>query len=226
MQLWIALPAGRASGPADFEQHRDLPRFTADGLHGVVFVGELDTGPAADPLPSGVEAVVRSPATVYSPLVGADLQVEPGRRAVLQLRPTFEYAVLVLSGDLHIPDDPGAIGTEFSGTEFSNTETDGTDRAVPPGPLLYLGTGRSAIVLRSEHGARLIVLGGEPFADELVMWWNFVGRSHEEIVRARDEWQLQSERFGRVAAADTSAAGRWIPAPPLPALRLTPRRRH
>ena len=30
------------------------------------------------------------------------------------------------------------------------------------------------------------------------MWWNFVGRSHEEIERFRQEWQEEGERFGRV----------------------------
>ena len=39
------------------------------------------------------------------------------------------------------------------------------------------------------------------------MWWNFVGRSHEEIAAAREDW-MAGRRFGAVADD---------PAPPLPA---------
>ena len=51
------------------------------------------------------------------------------------------------------------------------------------------------------------------------MWWNFVGRSHEEIVRFRDEWQDRDARFGAV----TGYPGARLPAPPLPGGRLRPR---
>jgi hypothetical protein len=67
---------------------------------------------------------------------------------------------------------------------------------------------------------RAVLLGGEPFGDELVMWWNFVGRSHEEIAAARTDWEAESGRFGVVAGHD----GERIPAPELPNIRLTPRR--
>jgi hypothetical protein len=66
-----------------------------------------------------------------------------------------------------------------------------------------------------------MLLGGEPFDEELVMWWNFIGRSHEEIAQARDEWEADDGRFGVVAGHD----GERIPAPPLPGVKLRPRRR-
>nr|BFE82499.1 hypothetical protein GCM10020093_051000 [Planobispora longispora] len=69
--------------------------------------------------------------------------------------------------------------------------------------------------------ARLFLLGGEPFDEPLVMWWNFVGRSHEEIVQARDDWAA-GRRFGTVA--DCSAAP--LPAPEMPTVRLKARDRH
>ena len=64
-------------------------------------------------------------------------------------------------------------------------------------------------------------MGGEPFEADIVMWWNFVGRSHDEIVEARDAWEAQADRFGTVIDHGPER----IPAPPLPAVRLTPRRR-
>ena len=56
--------------------------------------------------------------------------------------------------------------------------------------MAYLGGGRESIdLVASDNGVRFLLLGGEPFEEQLVMWWNFIGRSHEEIVAARDAWQ-------------------------------------
>ena len=92
-----------------------------------------------------------------------------------------------------------------------------------PRGLLYLGDGRSELSLTTTTGARLIVLGGAPFEHDLVMWWNFVGRTHEEIVEARDAWESPdaAERYGVVAGH----GGARIPAPPLPNVHLQPRHR-
>jgi redox-sensitive bicupin YhaK (pirin superfamily) len=183
LQLWVALPGEAAAGASLFEQHRELPVFTAPSVQAVVFVGELGG--------------VRSPATVFSPLVGADITLQPGT-ATVPLRADFEYGVLVLAGTVTV-----------------------AGRALEPGPLLYLPPGADSLELSSPDGARLVLLGGEPFGDELVMWWNFVGRSHEEIAAARTDWENHDPRFGRVPGHGEER----IPAPPLPPLRLTPRRR-
>ena len=67
----------------------------------------------------------------------------------------------------------------------------------------------------------LVLIGGEPFIEELVMWWNFIGRSHDDIAEARADWEQAADRFGHVEGHD----GVVIPAPPMPGVRLTPRRR-
>jgi hypothetical protein len=180
LQLWVALPADRASMDAEFEQHVSLPVYAAAGVTATVLMGSL--------------ADVTSPATAHTPIVGAELAVTGA--AVLPLRPEHEHAVLAI-------DPVKAAG-----------------RQVPPGHLLYLGTGRGE--LRLEGEGRALLLGGEPFPDELVMWWNFVGRSHEEIATAREEWEAADSRFGEVAGHD----GARIPAPELPGVRLAPRKRH
>ncbi len=154
---------------------------------------------------SGVEGTVvvgalggvSSPARVHTPLVGADLAVSGP--AELPLEPGYEYAILVTDGSATVA---------------------GTDLA--PGALLYLGTGRSTLSVVPQGTARVFLLGGEPFEEELVMWWNFVARSHEEIVAARTEWAAGSERFGVVHGYD----GDPLPAPEMPATRLKPRDRH
>src|SRR5699024_4601833 len=72
--------------------------------------------------------------------------------------------------------------------------------ALPTGALGYTGVGSTELRISNRSGetARLILLGGEPFAEEIVMWWNFVGRTHEEIVAFREQWQAEGERFGAV----------------------------
>lgn len=93
--------------------------------------------------------------------------------------------------------------------------------------LLYLGIRRESVAVRAKRDTTLFLLGGEPFEADIVMWWNFVARTHEEIVAARDAWEAEGvpgaapTRFGHV----TGHGDERIPAPPLPAVRLTRRRR-
>jgi quercetin 2,3-dioxygenase len=44
-----------------------------------------------------------------------------------------------------------------------------------------------------------MLLGGAPFGDAILMWWNFVARTADEIVAAREDWQA-GRRFGEVVA--------------------------
>ena len=73
-----------------------------------------------------------------------------------------------------------------------------------------------------------MLLGGPPFGEQIVMWWNFVGRTHDEVVRAREEWQAQITRDGAVVADGQDVAdGRFGVVvgehlPPIPA-PLSPR---
>ncbi|MGW0182274.1 pirin family protein [Nocardia sp. NPDC003345] len=186
LQLWIALPDGHRGIAPHFEQHRDLPEYTAPGLRAKVLLGSL--------------AGVASPAVIYTPLMGADIRIDPGATATLELDPAFEYALLVVEGAVT------AAGTDLG-----------------PGPLLYLGTGRDRLELAGTTGARFALIGGEPLAEELVMWWNFVGRDHAEIVAARADWEAHDT--GRFGDIEGHTPDQRIPAPPLPGLHLKPRRR-
>ncbi|MFF4653271.1 pirin family protein [Streptomyces sp. NPDC001380] len=138
-----------------------------------------------------------SPGTAFSPLVGAEVVLAAGAEAALPLERDFEYAVLTLSGA------PEADGVRLD-----------------PGALLYLGSGRDALRLRGDSDARLLLLGGEPFDEEIVMWWNFIGRSGEEIAEARADW-TSGARFGEVRGYE----GAPLPAPDLPPVPLKPRGR-
>jgi redox-sensitive bicupin YhaK (pirin superfamily) len=141
----------------------------------------------------GTLAGAMSPARTYSPLVGA--QVSLRGDATLPLEPDFEYAALLISGSAQV-----------------------AERDLPGGPLLYLGRGRRDLQLSGE--GQLLLIGGEPFEEEIIMWWNFIGRSHEEIVADRDDW-MAGRRFGTVVGFD----GDPLPAPPMPTTALKPRGR-
>jgi quercetin 2,3-dioxygenase len=136
----------------------------------------------------------RSPGKTYSPAVGVDVALDAGAELLLPLEPDFEHAVLVMSGSV---DVDGATLT--------------------PGAMIYLGCARRNLRLASATGARVLLLGGAPFEEEIVMWWNFIARSNDEIAAARTQW-MTGERFGDVDGFD----GFRLPAPDLPPGRLKP----
>ncbi|MCX4976843.1 pirin family protein [Streptomyces sp. NBC_00620] len=206
------MTAGRAIAHAE-QSTQSHPRF----LHGAQLWVALpdahrDVTPAFEhhaDLPvvtaSGLTATVilgeldhtASPGTTYSPLVGADLTIAEGTDVRLPVNPDFEYAVLTMSGA---------------------TEVDGV--RLDPGSMLYLGCGRTELPLRALSDSGLLLLGGEPFEEKIVMWWNFVGRSQEDIAQARSEW-MTGTRFGEVKGYDGSP----LPAPELPPVPLKARGR-
>lgn len=134
----------------------------------------------------------RSPARADTDLFGAEFRVH-GEPAVVPLQPHHEYAVVVLDGAV---------------------ETDG--QVVTPGHLAYLGLGRDEVRLGGT--ATALLLGGEPFPEKLLMWWNFVGRTWDDIVSARAAWTDHDERFSPVQ----TRLG-VVPAPELPSFATTTR---
>lgn len=108
--------------------------------------------------------------------VGVDLELRAGTTTV-PLRADFEYAVVVFEGAI-------AIGSQ----------------AVAPGQLGYLGHGREELRLETRDPTRMLLVGGTPFEEPILMWWNFVGRDKAEITEARDQWMTNDPRFGVVAS--------------------------
>lgn len=198
-QLWVALPdADRDTDPGF--QHHAPAEVAGDGWRAHVFLGSLlgDT----------------SPVTTFTPLLGAELVLDPGTTLAVPVDETFEHGVLVDLGSVRV---------------------DGVDAQAAD--LAYVPPGEREITLSAgDDGARLLVLGGPPFGEPIVMWWNFVGRTHDEVVAYRAAWQDQITD-GAGAVVDDSrqvAPGRFgvvpdqplrpIPAPVLPNARLRERR--
>ncbi|UBV15352.1 pirin family protein [Mycolicibacterium fortuitum] len=187
VQLWAALPDTARDTGRDFAHYTPAPR-TVDGATLRVFLGEL--------------AHSVSPVHTFTPLLGAQIDLDPGAELTLDVDPAFEHGVLL---------DQGAI--EVCGTTLAIAD------------LGYQTPGRSQLQLanRGNGPARAILLGGPPFPEELVMWWNFVGRSHDDIATYRELWQANDARFGDVQGYVGNIAR--LPAPPLPNGRLKPRPR-
>jgi len=194
LQFWVVLPDSARHGSPGFERHTALPSVTLPAVEGADAEATVVLGDFAG---------VRSPATVHTPIVGAEIVVPAGSTVRLPLDAAWEHAVMLVGGDIEVAQHPLALND-----------------------LLYLGDSRDAVEVSSAEGALLFLLGGEPFESEIVMWWNFAGRSHEEIVAARADWEADpstgsgTQRFGVVKGHDVR-----IPAPPLPDVRLMPRGR-
>jgi quercetin 2,3-dioxygenase len=162
VQLWTALPDRDRHGAPSFQHVTLAPVLEPTGGIVRVFSGEL--------------AGATSPAHHVSKLAGGDLQVHRGGKLEIALRPDFEYAVLVLSGDCSL-----------DGQQLRERV------------LYYLGVERSDVAFASQSGARLLLIGGPPFPETILMWWNFVARTPVEIRDAREDWE-NGRRFGDVTA--------------------------
>ena len=143
----------------------------------------------------GELAGARSDATAFSPIVGAELTAVAAAagpaRCVLPLDPAFEHVVFVAAG---------------------RAEAEGV--TLEPGRLLYLPPGRERASLAAPEGSCVLLLGGTPLGEQLLMWWNFVARTPEEIAAATAGWR--AGEFGEVGGY----AGEPMPAPPLDVARL------
>jgi redox-sensitive bicupin YhaK (pirin superfamily) len=152
-----------------------------------------------------------SPVETFTPLVGAELILDGGTRLSPEIDPAFEHGVLVDDGAVVLGS--GLVGRARIGAA----------------ELGYLPPGVRTISVAAPDGpARLILLGGEPLGEQIVMWWNFVGRDHDEIVEFRAAWQ--AELTGRSAATGPPRfgpvpgyPGLALPAPVMPGGRLRPR---
>ena len=183
VQLWVALPNADRDTDRDFAHYVPQPRPVA-GATLRVFLGGL--------------ADDRSPVHTFTPLLGAQIDIDPGAELGLDVDPAFEHGVLL---------DQGSV-------EVAGTVLDVADLA-----FQAAGSDRLTLSNRDQSPARVVLLGGPPFPELLVMWWNFVGRSHDDIAAYRQLWQDHDDRFGEVEGY----RGSRLPAPPLPNATLRPR---
>lgn len=118
-----------------------------------------------------------SPVKVYSPLIGLDIHAVADTEYLLPLQPEFEYGILPLVGQADVVRVPVDLDT-----------------------LLYVPCGQSTVSLQLKKNARVLIIGGEPFQENILIWWNFVARTQQEMIEAATAWE-QHTAFGDVAGA-------------------------
>jgi redox-sensitive bicupin YhaK (pirin superfamily) len=184
---------GRLNGVQLWTALPELQRHGAPSFQHVVEAPalELAGGAGIAQVFSGAFGSIMSPAHHFSDLMGADVQVHPRHSATVPLQPQHEHVILLLTGDCALEG-----------------------QVLESGSLYYLGTQRFEVTLSSKEGARVLLIGGPPFPETILMWWNFVARTPEEIRQARDDWEAH-QRFGDVPAY----RGPRLPAPDI--VRLT-----
>jgi len=195
--------------------HSELSLATTENLHAVqLWVAlpkeQLDRAPSFEHLSelpqvkgAGLTATVlvgefmnaTAPSQHFTDLVGVELILEPGQHR-LEIRKDFEYGFMLAVGDAAVEAE--AIGV--SG-------------------LKYLVPGNSSVTINTERGATLMLVGGVPFPEKILMWWNFIGRTHQDVATAREQWNSRDQRFGEFE----DKIGGWIPATDLPSVALQAR---
>lgn len=153
----------------------------------------------------GSLAGATAPTRAYSPIVGAEVGFASGGDARIPVEPGWEHGVLALTD-----------GIELDGV------------ALPIGAIGTVDAGRDALTIRATGPAVAILLGGEPFDEQFVMFWNFIGADHEAVAEARETWMRERdaepadrERFGTVA----DDANGSLPSPRIPDVVLLPQGR-
>lgn len=146
---------------------------------------------------AGELAGVTAPTKTFSPIMGAELRISKGESVNLKLNLEFEYGFMPAQGSI-------TIGEE-------NAETS---------CVIFLAPGEEQVTIKANEDVILLMLGGTPFGEKILMWWNFIGRINEDIVQARKDWnQRQELKNGRFTDFNDNV-GPWIPAPDLPNVAL------
>jgi redox-sensitive bicupin YhaK (pirin superfamily) len=178
---------GRLNGVQLWVALLNAQRHMPPGFMQVKDVPRIESPDALVRVFAGTLQGTMSPAPHYSDLLGADVDLGSRRTCALPLNPAYEHAVLVLNGDCTLEGE-----------------------RLKERVLYYLGTNRSEASFVSQDGGRVLLIGGPPFPEPILMWWNFVARTAEEIAQARDDWETE-QRFGEV----TAYSGPRLPAPSL-----------
>jgi len=190
VQLWIALPKDSIDTVPEFEHQDSLPRFT-------IADGPAGSIATATVLAGEFMGHVAQTKT-FSPLIGVEIRVRAGQTIEIPLNPAFEHGFMLAQGQITV----------------NNTD-------IPVSGLSYLEKGSdSATLTAGQQDSIVLLLGGQPFGEKILMWWNFIGRTHQDIAKTRAEWNAADP--SRFPGFEDSIGGR-IPAPDLPNVTLQSR---
>lgn len=169
VQLWIALPTNQKI-ERSFHHYPTLPTWNENGAQLTLTTGSY-TNTARE--------TYHAPTLQYSKLVGIDINFLQTSDVTLNLYEGFEHGILVVVGSL-----------EFCGQHYQQNELIRFDNADI--------NGKHCVQVRAKQGTRLMFLGGEPLNQKVLLWWNFVADSKEEIAQSISDWNNGHERFGNI----------------------------
>lgn len=152
------------------DQHRN----TAPSFTHVAQVPVIEFKGGLGKVFAGKMTGISAPESYFSEILGAEVNVHPGQTLSIELQHTYEHAVLLLEGDCTLEKQSLSSDT-----------------------LYYLGSCRESLEIKSQTGCKLLIIGGPPFPSDILMWWNFVARTPEEIRQARSDWEAH-RHFGAV----------------------------
>lgn len=120
-----------------------------------------------------------SPVQVHTELLGIDFFAKEQTKTRIPINPKFEYGFMALEGDAIV-----------NGHDLNSDN------------MVVLEPGISQIEVELPKGSRLLLIGGEPFESPILLWWNLVGRTQEELKTATEQWINQDARFGTIPDYD------------------------
>jgi redox-sensitive bicupin YhaK (pirin superfamily) len=129
-----------------------------------------------------------------------------GSRAATTTYADTIYAEIVLAPNGQLPIESQADERALMVVEGEAT-LDGIE--MPKYALIVLKPG-DVPALKSEKGARVMLMGGESFASERHVFWNFVSSNRDRIQQAKDDWS--AGKFPKVPGDEEE----WIPLPEKP----------
>jgi redox-sensitive bicupin YhaK (pirin superfamily) len=122
---------------------------------------------------AGTSDGLRSPVKAFSDLVYADIQLAQGARYQLKGE-HVERAIYVVAGAIEVVGQTGGFAI---------------------GELVVFKPG-AEIIVHAPQGARLMLIGGEPFPERRHIFWNFVSSREDRIEQAKADWR--NDRFAHV----------------------------
>jgi quercetin 2,3-dioxygenase len=152
------------------ESHRN----TDPDFHHYNKLPEIDFGSARAMVLIGSLGNITSPAELYSPIVGAEFTSNQKGQFEVPVNPDFEHAIFPIEGTVLLAKE-----------------------ILQPNILYYLGSHRHSLTFQITEQAKFLLLGGASFGENVLMWWNFIARTPNEIEQARTDWE-QGNRFGSI----------------------------
>jgi len=188
--------SGRLSGVQLWVALPDQHRNGASDFTSVTQVPTIETQCGVIQLFVGTYDGITAPISYFSEILGMDIKVNPHQTVTLSLNTRFEYGFLLLEGDCIVENQP--LGEKI---------------------LYDPGVGHESLSLSSQESCRVLLIGGLPFSEEILMWWNFVARTPAEISKAREDWEdhrhfgeVHGTRLKRLSAPDLARIAQPNPA--------------